>query len=153
MRGTDPAHPSDEITAHIDRVPETDEPKFGRLLEDPLGDVQTDCGNLHDGSFSSLRSTARAWHIDAVRGRPPHQFCLLWWLGLTFTYNQPTHHWHGRRHPKSPAQFLATIARTPRKSGEYRRIRSRTYCAGAIIRANIRGIPKISVECGLAHTR
>jgi len=26
-----------------------------------------------DGSFSSLHSTARAWHIDAVRGRPPHQ--------------------------------------------------------------------------------
>src|SRR6516162_3599345 len=43
-------------------------------LEDPLGDVQTDCGNLHGGgSFSSLHSTARAWHIDAVRGRPPHQ--------------------------------------------------------------------------------
>jgi len=28
-----------------------------------------------DGSFSSLHSTARAWHIDAVRGRPPHQIC------------------------------------------------------------------------------
>src|SRR6516164_4563832 len=26
-----------------------------------------------DGSFSSLHSTARAWHIDAVRGRPLHQ--------------------------------------------------------------------------------
>jgi hypothetical protein len=37
--------------------------------------------------------------------------------------------------------------RRTRKSGEYRRIRSRTYCAGAIIRANIRGIPiKISTK-------
>src|SRR5215469_15331955 len=29
--------------------------------------------SMVDGSFSSLHSTARAWHIDAVRGRPPHQ--------------------------------------------------------------------------------
>src|SRR6516162_2409480 len=29
--------------------------------------------SIVDGSFSSLHSTARAWHIDAVRGRPPHQ--------------------------------------------------------------------------------
>src|SRR6516165_5065991 len=28
-----------------------------------------------DGSFSLLHLTARAWHIDAVRGRPPHQIC------------------------------------------------------------------------------
>jgi hypothetical protein len=33
-----------------------------------------------------------------------------------------------------------TIVRRTRKSSEYRRIRSRTYCAGAIIRANIWGI-------------
>src|SRR6516165_4145251 len=47
-------------------------------LEDMLGDVQTDCGNLHGGgSFSSLHSTARAWHIDAVRGRPPHQILTI----------------------------------------------------------------------------
>jgi len=31
--------------------------------------------SIVDGSFSSLHSTARAWHIDAVRGRPPHQIC------------------------------------------------------------------------------
>src|SRR6516225_10689097 len=29
--------------------------------------------SMVDGSFSSLHPTARAWHIDAVRGRPPHQ--------------------------------------------------------------------------------
>src|SRR6516162_4841195 len=29
--------------------------------------------SMVDGSFSSLDSTARAWHSDAVRGRPPHQ--------------------------------------------------------------------------------
>src|SRR5215470_15707473 len=29
--------------------------------------------SIVDGSFSSLHSTARAWHSDAVRGRPPHQ--------------------------------------------------------------------------------
>src|SRR5215472_6260739 len=29
--------------------------------------------SMVDGSFCSLHSTARAWHIDAVRGRPPHQ--------------------------------------------------------------------------------
>src|ERR1700741_4290180 len=29
--------------------------------------------SIVDGSFCSLHSTARAWHIDAVRGRPPHQ--------------------------------------------------------------------------------
>jgi hypothetical protein len=29
--------------------------------------------SMVDGSFSSLHLTARAWHIDAVRGRPPHQ--------------------------------------------------------------------------------
>jgi len=29
--------------------------------------------SIVDGSFSSLHSTSRAWHIDAVRGRPPHQ--------------------------------------------------------------------------------
>jgi hypothetical protein len=39
----------------------------------------------------------------------------------------------------SPQQ--RTILRRTRKSGEYRRIRSGTYCAGAIIRTNIRGIP------------
>ena len=39
----------------------------------------------------------------------------------------------------SPQQ--RTIARTTRKSGEYRRIRGRTYCPGATIRASIWGIP------------
>ena len=34
-----------------------------------------------------------------------------------------------------------TIVRTTRKSGEYRRIRGRTYCPGATIRASIWGIP------------
>src|SRR6516165_1678309 len=29
--------------------------------------------SIVDGSFSLLHSTARVWHIDAVRGRPPHQ--------------------------------------------------------------------------------
>src|SRR6516162_9213676 len=29
--------------------------------------------SIVDGSFNSLLLTARAWHIDAVRGRPPHQ--------------------------------------------------------------------------------
>ena len=29
--------------------------------------------SIVDGSFSSLHLTAPAWHIDAVRGRPPHQ--------------------------------------------------------------------------------
>src|SRR5215471_2146530 len=33
--------------------------------------------SIVDGSFSSLHSTARAWHIDAVRGRPPHQILYL----------------------------------------------------------------------------
>src|SRR5215469_5878730 len=33
--------------------------------------------SMVDGSFSSLHSTARAWHIDAVRGRPPHQIYPL----------------------------------------------------------------------------
>jgi len=33
--------------------------------------------SMVDGSFSSLHSTARAWHIDAVRGRPPHQILTV----------------------------------------------------------------------------
>src|ERR1700740_1256762 len=34
--------------------------------------------SIVDGSFNSLLLTARAWHIDAVRGRPPHQICTSW---------------------------------------------------------------------------
>jgi hypothetical protein len=50
--------------------------------------------SIVDGSFSSLHSTARAWHIDAVRGRPPHQILsphkprgvlkMLWALMLRY---------------------------------------------------------------------
>src|SRR6516225_7561800 len=36
--------------------------------------------SIVDGSFNSLLLTARAWHIDAVRGRPPHQI-LTWCRG------------------------------------------------------------------------
>src|SRR6516162_9425448 len=32
--------------------------------------------SMVDGSLSSLHLTARAWHIDAVRGRPPHQIWI-----------------------------------------------------------------------------
>src|SRR5215468_5409118 len=39
-----------------------------------------------------------------------------------------------------------TIAYTTHKSGEYRRIRGRTYCPGAAIRASIWGIPSYSLE-------
>jgi hypothetical protein len=42
-----------------------------------------------------------------------------------------------------------TIARTARKSGEYRRIRGRTYCPGAAIRARIGGSGRTSGESGL----
>ena len=37
--------------------------------------------------------------------------------------------------------FIDRYARTTRKSGEYRRMRGRTYCPGATIRASIWGIP------------
>jgi hypothetical protein len=63
---------------------------------------------------------------------PNVRFYLLWWPGLTFTYNQPPPPPARPPTPESATQFLATIARTTRKSGEYRRIRSRTYCAGAL---------------------
>src|SRR5262249_55706574 len=38
--------------------------------------------SMVDGSFSSLHSTARAWHSDAVRGRPPHQIYTTRTRGL-----------------------------------------------------------------------
>src|SRR6516165_2745210 len=42
--------------------------------------------SIVDGSFNSLLLTARAWHIDAVRGRPPHQMgFILSWIRHTAT--------------------------------------------------------------------
>jgi hypothetical protein len=53
-----------------------DLPDFPVNLEHILGDIQTDCGNLHvDGSphVVCLRRTT-LWHFDAASGRcPPHQ--------------------------------------------------------------------------------
>src|SRR6516165_1233072 len=40
--------------------------------------------SIVDGSFNSLLLTARAWHIDAVRGRPPHQI-------LSTRFSDPWH--------------------------------------------------------------
>ena len=44
--------------------------------------------SIVDGSFSLLHSTARAWHIDAVRGRPPHQILSASGANLTFDTSQ-----------------------------------------------------------------
>src|ERR1700745_2784324 len=59
--------------------------------------------SMVDGSFSSLHSTARAWHIDAVRGRPPHQICStrcvsptpVWNFGNVYGWVEGCH-WDGR---------------------------------------------------------
>jgi hypothetical protein len=51
-------------------------------------------------------------------------------------------------YPCAPQQW--TIARTTRKSVEYRCVRGRTYCPGAAIKASIRGIPtgRSRLQCG-----
>ena len=46
-------------------------------LKSLLRDVQTDCANLCHGRLLQVVSlTPPLWHLDAVGGRPPHQYTV-----------------------------------------------------------------------------
>jgi hypothetical protein len=82
-------------------------------------------------------------------------------LRLTFTRNGDRHKAGLKKRAVCEVAHIRRLAGGGRfkpaypacKSGEYRRIRSRTYCAGAIIRANIRGIPIKEMSIGARQRR
>jgi hypothetical protein len=90
-------------------------------------------------SSREARENHRALKADPNAQRISHETSVS---GRTVTSSNTT------RHPavvsegqqNTPAAHRGTIPRTTHKSGEYRRIRSRTYCPGAAIRASICGI-------------
>src|SRR6516225_6913217 len=66
-----------------------------------------------DGSFSSLHSTARAWHIDAVRGRPPHQIRSTRYLSykaINCSYWEPRDNPKLSPGPRTPTKIIAAMS-------------------------------------------
>src|SRR6516225_8141699 len=64
--------------------------------------------SMVDGSFSSLHSTARAWHIDAVRGRPPHQ--------ILSTRLLSSHAWREKKDDRKQGEIRAHSSKSRRSN-------------------------------------
>jgi len=95
----------------------------GFALDLPCSPKPTHCSGTASVLSALDRGCLQKWHSNKVLAPPTR-------LGRSTNTSAAS---------GSPQQ--RAIARTTHKSGEYRRIRGRTYCPGATIMASIWGVP------------